>query len=139
MADAGYKLGTLTAVDSSLSIPAGGAPTTGSTIDLGAVTSPQSVGLSAQIAITNVGSTDGYDLEVYVQWSDDNTNWPDSSEGEFVMLFSNSTAGADLTLSNLIRLPTPQARYCRLLYINNNATDAVTVSSEVAQHLTQSA
>ena len=139
MTDFGYKLGTLAAVDTSLAVAAGGSWVSGSSFDLGAATSPQAFLLGAQFGITNTGSTDGYDLDVIIQWSDDDTNWPDDGEGELVAHYEDSTAGADLTRSTIEEMPTPQARYGRFQYANNNTTDAVTVNSEVAQHEGQSA
>ena len=136
MATGGYKLGAAVAVDSSLSCAAA-ATTNGSSFDLGDNTTPQAVRNVAQFSVTG-GATDGYDIEVAVQWSDDNTNWPDAGEGIPIFIRTNTTGGSDITLSEWIELPEPKARYGRFTYKNSNATDAVTVGSEVAQHTLQS-
>lgn len=136
MTTGGFQLGALASVDSSLSCAAGSS-TNGSSFDLGANTSPQAVRNVAQWAITG-GATDGYDLEIIVQWSDDDTNWPATGEGSIVLVRTNTTGGSSLSLSEIMELPQPKARYGRFQYKNNNATDAVTVSSEVAQHKLQS-
>ena len=138
MATGGYKLGASTSIDSSSSVSAGGT-LAGSSFDLGASTSPQAVRTVAQFAITNSGTTDGYDLEVKVQWSEDNSTWPDSGEGTIVMVRTSTTAGADITWTQWIELPEPKARYARFFYTNNNGTDSLSVSSKVAQHILQSA
>ena len=138
MATGGYLLGAPTALDSSLSCSAGGAYTNGSSFDLGANSSPQAVRNVVQLSITG-GVTDGYDVEVFVQWSDDNATWPDNGEGAVLKAFTNTTGGASLGYSEWLEMPEPKARYGRLQYKNNNATDAVTVTSKVAQHKLQSA
>jgi len=136
MATGGYQLNSPAAVDSSL-VTSASATTNGSSFDLGVNTSPQAVRNVAQFTFTG-GATNGYDMEVRVQWSDDNTTWPSSGEGDIVLVRTDSTASASLT-SQWVELPAPKARYARFQYKNNNATDAVTVSSEVAQHKLQSA
>lgn len=137
MATGGYLLGAPTAVDSSLSCTAGGY-TNGSSFDLGANTSPQAVRNVVQFSVTG-GATDGYDLQAIVQWSDDNATWPDNGEGSIVLVRTNTTGGSSITKTEWIELPEPKARYGRIQYQNNNATDAITVSSSVAQHKLQSA
>ena len=134
--DIGQKLGTLAALDSSLSVAAATNNVNGTYKDVGANTSPQPTVVGVQFAITNAGSTDGYDLDVRVQFSDDNTTWPDAGEGQSLGNFYSSTAGADMTRSRIITL-VPLLRYFRFQYDNNNATDAVTVDSVVALHYDQ--
>ena len=136
MATGGYLLNSPAAVDSSLSASAT-TTTNGSSFDLGTNTSPQAVRNVAQFDFTG-GATDGYDMEVTIQWSDDNATWASSGEGDIVLVRTDTTASATLK-SQWVELPAPKARYARFVYKNNNATDAVTVSSKVAQHKLQSA
>lgn len=132
MTQYGQKLGLLSAVDTSLSVTAGGSAN-GSSFDLGLPSAPQPERVDCQFAITNAGSTDGYEpLEVIVQFSDGNVNWPDSGEGSPVFSAYDSAAGADLTRSQLVSF-VPLARYARFQYSNGNGTDNLSVSSEIAK------
>ena len=135
----GQDMDSLAALDTALAV-ASGTTVNGSSKDIGANTSPQATTVAMQFSITNAGSTDGYDLDVYIQFSDDNTNWPDAisdsdatTEGLLLANFFSSTAGADLGLSG-IKTFVPKLRYFRAVYLNNNGTDAVTVNSEEATH-----
>ena len=131
----GQLLDTLTALDSALAVNAG-ATANGTSKDLGVNTSPQSVVVAMQFVITNAGSTDGFDLDVVIQFSDDDTNWPDAGEGLFLTNFFSAVAGDDIALS-AIKTFVPKLRYFRATYTNNNGTDNLTVSSEEATHLMQ--
>lgn len=136
MGDIGLNLGTLAALDTSVSVGAG-ATVSGSSKDLGTAT-PQSLVEAAQFAITNAGTTDGYDLDILVQFSDDNTTWPDTGFGLPLRNYRSTTAGADLTRSDILTFA-PRLRYYRFQYTNNNATDTLSVSSETASHLANAA
>jgi len=131
----GQYLESLTSLDSALSVTAGNRAN-GSSKDIGANTSPQSLRVDAQFAITNAGSTDGYDLEVIVQFSDDDSNWPADGEGAPIASFYDSNAGADLAASGIFSF-TPLLRYFRFQYLNNNGTDNLSVDSEVATQVLQ--
>lgn len=131
----GQLLDTLASLDSALAVTAG-ATANGTSKGLGVNTSPQSVVVAMQFAITNAGSTDGFDLDVVIQFSDDDTNWPDAGEGLFLTNFFSAVAGDDIALS-AIKTFVPKLRYFRAQYTNNNGTDNLTVSSEEATHLMQ--
>lgn len=140
MGEAGSKLGALVAVDTALAVPAGGAWTAGASFDLGDPTIVvQALRLGVQLAITNAGTTNGYDLSVKIQWSPSGSTWPNLAKGEgaLVAYHKSTVAGDDLDRSRLWAISRPQARYGRLIYSNANATDAVSVSSWVAQHKAQ--
>ena len=132
----GRQLAGLTVLDSLLAVASGGAWVAGTSRDLGAAT-PQADQIVIQIAITNAGSTDGYSLEVAIQWSENGTTWPDlgTGEGQIIATFSNTSAGADLTRSNPVSAGPPLLRHYRLIFKNNNGTDNVTVDSWRAEHL----
>jgi len=139
MGDAGYKLAALEVLDSGTVVSAGGTAWASSpSFGLGDNSSPQAVAADGQIGISNAGSTDGYDLEVRVQWSDNDTNWPDDGEGKIVGVWYSAVAGGDLTRSALRSLGRPKAAYGRLQYLNRNGTDNLTVTAEIAKHLLQS-
>ncbi len=130
MAEFGLKPpAALTTIDSALSVAAGGAWTSGSSIDLQDATSGLLGELIADFALTNAGTTDGQDFEAIVQYSPDNTNWPADGEGIPVFSYADSTAGADLTRSDPRPCGSPIYRYARLQYANNNATDGVSVTT----------
>jgi len=79
----------------------------------------------------NEGSpTEGIDLEVLVQFSDDNTNWPDDGQGHPIFAHVDSDTGSSLTLSRHCEFAVPQ-RYCRFLYRNNNSSDDLKVTAEL--------
>ena len=139
MTTGGYKLGASASVDASASVSAGGV-LAGSSFDLGVNTSPQAVRNVVQFGVSNSSGVpvDGFDVEVKIQWSEDNTNWPDAGKGSVLISFVDSTVGASMTRSEWLELPEPKARYGRFYYTNNNTTDAVTVNSAVAQHTLQS-
>lgn len=136
MGDIGQKLDTLSSVDSSLTVSAGGT-NQGSSEDLGANTSPQAVRVAAQFALTQSGTNDKADLTVRVQFSDDGTDWPDAGEGQMIYSWSAESAGDDLTRSGLVSF-VPQARYFRFEYDNGNSTDSFDMDAETAEHLIQS-
>jgi len=132
----GKNLGSLASVDSSLSIATGSAWVNGASVDHaepGGAGTPDADTAIDQFGVTNAASTDGYDLDVIRQWSDDNSTWPDDGEGDVVTNFSNSTGGADLTRSDIMEFAI-KARYSRCQYANNNGTDAVTVNRESGDH-----
>lgn len=137
MADYGRKIdSSLTQVDNALAVNASTSNVNGSSSDLGANTSPQPDIIVAQFAITNSGSTDGYDLDVRAQFSFDNSNWCDAGLGQILGNFYSASAGADLTRSAFIVIPV-LARYVRFQYDNNNGTDNLSVSSWIAKHIFQ--
>jgi len=120
----------LSALDTSLSVPAGGTWTSGNGVDLLDATANLLGELEVQISVTG-GATDGYDIEVIAQYSEDNTNWPDDGDPDAIVYSkADSAGGASITRSPTVPIGTPTARYARLQYKNNNATDAVTVTSK---------
>ena len=131
MGNIGFAYDTLASLDSSLTVNAG-ATTAGSSRDLG-TSNPTPALIAAQFSITNSGSTDGYDLDIRVQFSDDDTNWPDSGHGLPIDNLFHATAGQDLTRSRVYSF-TPLLRYFRFEYTNNNSTDNLSVGSETAEH-----
>ena len=135
MASIGQNLDTLASLDSGQAVVAGNVAA-GASKDIGAPASPQPTEVAAQFSITNAGSTDGYDLEVLVQFSDDDSNWPDAGEGLPLASFFSAGAGDDLTRSPIFVFK-PRLRYFRFYYINANGTDDLSVSSEEATHITQ--
>ncbi len=136
MPNVGQNLGALAALDTALTVTAGGAWTSGTSRNIGASSSPQAGISVAQFSITNAGSTDGYDLDVHVQFSDDGSAWPDDGDGQPVTNFNDTTAGADKTRSRIFKFPI-DLQYFRFQYRNNNATDNLSVSSETAEHKDQ--
>ncbi len=136
MPDIGQNLGSLAALDTALAVTAGGGWTSGSSRNIGASSSPQAMLSAAQFSITNSGSTDGYDLDVNVQFSDDGSAWPDDGDGQPVTNFYDAAAGADKTRSRIFEFPIA-LQYFRFQFRNNNATDNLSVSSETAEHLDQ--
>ena len=129
----GTPSAALAAVDSGVTVNAGGAWTSGTSFDCKHGTDDLLAEyVAAQFALTNAGSTDGQDFEAIVQFSDDNSNWPDDGEGHPIFAFADSTAGKDLTRSKLCEFA-PALRYARFQFANNNSTDNVSVSSEVAK------
>ena len=113
-----------------VSVSAGGTANS-ATIDLGSTETPQASRLAAQFAVTG-GATEGYDVTARIQWSKNGTTWPSDGEGAIVLSRSNSGAAASLT-SQWVGLGDPKGRYARLQYSNANATEAITVSAEVAE------
>ena len=133
------NMDTLAALDAATSVTKG-ATVNGTGKDIGNDTIPQQMLIAAQFAITNAGTTDGYDVDVTVQFSDDNTTWPDSvgsskatTQGLSLCNMYSATAAADLALSAIYTF-VPELRYFRFVFKNNNGTDAVSVTSEVALH-----
>lgn len=131
----GQKLGVLTSLDSGVSVSAGSSAN-GTGKDIGASSSPQPVKVSVQFSLTQAGNNDAADLQVLLQESDDNTNWPDDGEGFPIFSWQAGSVGEDLTRSAVIPF-VPSLRYFRFHYINGNATDSFTVSAEVAVHTEQ--
>lgn len=125
----GQKLNSYTSLDSALSVSAG-STANGTAKDIGANTSPQAVSVECEFALTQTGTTNSADLEVKVQFSDDNSTWPDTGEGDPIFTWKAGSVGADLTRSNAVSFR-PKARYFRFQYKNNNGTDSFTVDSAV--------
>jgi len=135
----GLRLDSLVQVDSGLASTPGGVWIPGQSFDLGPDTAPQSVGIAAQFAIANGGTTDGYHLRAWVQWSDNGTTWPDNNQGTLVAVHINNTGGASITKSKVWDLPRPLLRYGRLCYVSDNVSDTLTITSHVAMRLYQAA
>ena len=129
----GQNLDVLASLDSGVAVVAG-ATANGTSKDIGVNTAVQAAVVAMQFSITNAGSTDGFDLDVIVVFSDDNSNWPDAGEGLFLTNFFSAVAGDDLALS-AIKTFVPKLRYFRIYYVNNNGTDNLSVSAEEATHL----
>ena len=89
----------------------------------------------AMIVAVSGGSSDGYDAIIKVEWSEDNSNWPDAQQTQLnglpVAIFTSGNAGALLDRSNAFTVPV-KARYFRPSYKNNNASDAVVFRSRYA-------
>jgi len=123
---------TLSAVDTSLSVSADGSWHSGTSFDCKHGTDDiLATYIAAQFSITG-GATDGIDLEVIVQFSDDNSNWPKDGEGHPIFAYVDTGASASLSGSRVCEI-TPLLRYARFQYLNNNSSDSVTVDSEVAK------
>jgi len=125
----GQDLSTaLSGLDSALTVTAG-TTQVGSSADLGTVPQPHAV--AAQFALTQSGTNDQADLTVKVQFSDDNSAWPDEGEGMVIFGWKADSAGGDLGASNILRF-IPNARYFRFVFENGNGTDDFDVDSEYA-------
>lgn len=133
----GPKLTAKTQRDNALAVAAGGAWVAGTSWDLqaDAITGTLYGRTHVEWSITNNGSTDGYDLDTYLQWSADNTTWPALGEGTPLPDKYSTTPGDDLSLSGRVPVGT-EARYARLTWRNNNATDGLTVSSWSQEEIT---
>lgn len=137
--DYGQKIdASLTTIDNGITLTANTANQNGSSHDLGANTDPQAVVVRVQFTIENQeGSpTDGYDCDIRVQNSPDNSNWPDAGHGQALGNFTDTTAGADLTRSQFLEF-VPKCRYFRFQYDNNNGTDDLVVTSKILEVLMQ--
>lgn len=135
MSQGGFQLVSPVTVDNALSV-AGSGTTFGASIDLGPNTSPQPIKLDAEWAITG-DAVDGYDVEIGLQWSADGSTWPSNTEYSVVTAKADATGGASLN-TDVYTLPEPKRRYCRFVYVNNNAS-TITITSKVAQQLLQAA
>jgi len=129
MAEYGQLLNGFTSLDSSVSVSAGGSAN-GSSKDVGANTSPQALFVESEFSVTQSGTTDQADFVVKVQYSDDNSTWPDDDQGDVVFVWNAASVGADLTRSNAVRF-VPKQRYFRFRFSNGNSTDSFTVNSAV--------
>lgn len=136
MADAGLKTASLATLDAVLAVSAASSANSDAG-DIGANTAAQPTDISFQISVTQTGSTDTFSGSAKVQWSDDNTNWPDSDQGDVIFSWVAGSAGADLALSQIIVVPVA-ARYYRLRCTNDNATDSVDFGIESAALIYQS-
>lgn len=128
----GQRVSTLANVDSGMVVTATKTNRSGSTHDWGTNDQPLPKTCVVQIGITNTGSSDGYDLDVRAQFSEDDSKWPDAGEGQSLGNFYSAVAGDDLTRSRMLTVPV-LARYQRLQYDNNNASDNLVVSSAFAR------
>jgi hypothetical protein len=136
MSQFGQQLGaSQTQVDSAVSVSAGGSAN-GTSVDIGAATSPQATSVTAQFGLTQAGTTNSAALTVLVQYSHDNSTWPDSGEGSPIYSWKAGSAGADLTRGSLVSF-VPQARYFRFVYQNGNGTDSFTVNGWYALNYLQ--
>lgn len=129
MTEFGQLLNSFSSLDSSLSVSAGGTAN-GASKDIGANTSPQAVSVEAEFSLTQSGTNDEADLQVIVQFSDDDSNWPDDGEGDPIFTWQAESVGDDLTRSNAVSFR-PKAQYFRFQYTNNNGTDSFDVDSAV--------
>lgn len=128
--DLGLKLGAFAQLDNAVSVSAASAAN-GTSKDFGAGTR-KPARCRAYFSLTQTGTTNSADLQVRLQHSDDNTNWPDNDQGDPVFSWKAASAGADLTRGEPIVF-VPKARYYRFRFDNFNATDSFTVSSYVAE------
>lgn len=126
----------LTTVDNAIALAAATNNINGSSFDIGANTDPQSVVVRVQFTIENqIGvPTDGYDVDIRVQASPDNTNWPDAGRGQPMGNFADPTVGGDLSLSEFLEF-VPKSRYNRFQYDNNNGTDALVATTKILKVL----
>lgn len=136
MADAGLKTASLATLDATLTV-AGGASGNSDSGDIGANTAAQPTDVTFQISVTQTGTTDTFSGSAKVQWSDDDTNWPDNDQGDVIFSWTAGSAGADLTRSQIISVPVA-ARYYRLRCTNDNGTDSVDFGIESALLIYQS-
>lgn len=118
---------SFTTLDNALAVNAATNNVNGSSADIGVNTSPQATVIRSQLTITNAAANDGYDLDVRVQFSPDNTNWPDAGFGHPLGNWYSAVLGADLTRSEYIEF-VPMDRYFRFQYDNNNPTDNLAVT-----------
>ncbi len=128
----GQRVSTLASVDSGMVVTATISNRNGTSHNWGPNEEPLPKTCVVQIGITNLASSDGYDLDVRVQFSEDDTKWPDAGEGQSLGNFFSAVAGDDLTRSRMLVVPV-LARYQRLQYDNNNSSDNVTVSAAFAR------
>ena len=134
--DAGLKTASWATLDAVLTV-AGGASGNSDSGDIGANTAAQFTDVSIQTSVTQSGSTDTADVSAKIQWSDDDTNWPDDDQGDVIFTWVAGSAGADLTRSQPVTVPVG-ARYFRLRATNNNGTDSVDFGFEWAGLIYQS-
>ena len=138
--DYGQKMAASQVIDNGITLTANTDNQHGSTLDLGASTDPQSVVVRLQVTIENqVGvPTDGYDVDIRIQSSEDDTNWPDDGHGQPMGNFADPAAGADLTRSEWLEF-VPKCRYVRCELDNNNGADDLVFTSRYKEVLMQGA
>jgi hypothetical protein len=121
-----------TQVDNALNLPAATPNTSGTSYDVGANTNPQAVVLRGYINVVNPNGipADGYDIDIRVQFSPDNANWPDAGLGHPLGNWYSAVVGAGITRSQHIEIPVKD-RYARLQIDNNNPVDNLTFNSYV--------
>ncbi len=129
-----------TLVDTALNLAQASVNNNGSSFDIGANTNPQAVVLRAQLTLVNPegAPADGYNLDIRVQSSRDDVNWPDAGMGQPLGNFYSAVVGAGIALSQYIEL-VPKDRYNRFQYDNNNPVDDSNVSMNVKTVLMQGA
>lgn len=133
--DYGNKLGSLSSLQTGLSVPIAGGTAVTTVHDFGANTSPQALLAAIRLSFTNVASNDDGEYEVRAQWSDDNSTWPDSG-GDWLFGWHGDSAGDDLANSN-IEVFEVKARYLRLEITNRNTNDLVSVDTDIGEHMEQ--
>jgi len=119
-------------VDTALNLPQASTNNPGSSFDLGAATAPQDVVMRAQLTLDNPegAPADGYNLDIRVQSSRDDVNWPDAGMGQPLGNFYDAAVGAEIVRSQLIEF-VPKDRYNRFEYDNNNPVDDSDVTMNV--------
>jgi len=131
---------SFTTVDSSKNISAGGNWIAGtSTIDCKHGTDDLlATHVAAQFEVNNATTspTEGLDIEIGVQFSDDGTNWPDGGQNHPIYAHVDSDVGASLSASRVCEFA-PLMRYARFEYKNNNSSDDVHVTSKAALFFTE--
>ena len=80
--------------------------------------------------------TDNGTYRVFVQHSDNGTDWADAGEGHPFMSWYGSSAGDDLGASAVYSFE-PKLRYYRFVIFNDNSADSVDVDIETAHQLDQ--
>jgi len=135
MTQFGQLLNSLASLDSSLTVSAGSVAN-GTSKDLGANINPQALRVAVQFSLTQTATNDAADVEAIVQFSDDNSTWPDSGDGDPIWAWLAASAGADKTRTQILGF-VPRARYYRFQYTNNNPSDSFDVNSETSHSLNQ--
>ena len=126
---------TMGTLDNQKVIAAGGSWDAGSSQDCQDATSgylPLYVAATFTIQNNEGSPTEGIDLEVLVQFSADDTDWPDDGQGHPIFAHVDSDVGISLGQSRTCVFEVP-LRYFRFLYRNNNSSDGLKVTSKIGR------
>ena len=127
--------GTSLGAADGVSVSAGNSsPAVGNAYDIGGNGSPQVTQLNYKFAVTDA-SSNNWNLEVYVRFSDDGSNWPDADQQTLVGVLSQDN-GNNIGESKYFPVR-PWGRYARLDFFETLGNDSLTVESEVTDALFQ--
>jgi len=128
----GQSFGTTVPRDVDLVVSAGSAAN-GLGIDCGA-SDPCPIVVLGQFSVSSSSAATAAELEVRIQHSDDNQNWPDDDQGHLIFSWMAGRPGAGLGRSEFVSFR-PKRRYYRFRYLNHSKTDSFTVWSRTAHNM----